>query len=197
MGRGRDERGVEKVLTSFCFQGWIGVQWGVVVAMGGIAKERVKVFRMNGREFWALEGVSDGEVEGESEAYYRICAARTGRAFPVVFELLERREVSLTTLALVGKYLTLENHLELLAEVRGKTKRQVLEVLALRWPRAEVASAVQRLPVGVKAVAADSAIGPFAAAYRRDGWSRWPRTVIVCSCTSTAGWRQSSRWRAT
>jgi len=29
----------------------------------------------------------------ESEAWYRICAARAGRKFPLVFALLEKREL--------------------------------------------------------------------------------------------------------
>src|SRR6267378_1923714 len=45
----------------------------------------------------------------ESEAWYRICAARTARKFPVVFELLEKRELHLTAIALLSKYLTHEN----------------------------------------------------------------------------------------
>jgi hypothetical protein len=69
------------------------------------------------------------------------------RASPVVFELLERRELHLTTVALIAKRLTPENHLELLAEVRGKSKREVLEVLARRWPKGAVESSVRRLPV--------------------------------------------------
>jgi hypothetical protein len=40
----------------------------------------------------------------ESEAWYRICAARAGRRFPLVFELLERRELHLTAVALLSKY---------------------------------------------------------------------------------------------
>jgi len=151
--------------------------------------------------FWALDGVSNGELEkglldllaaggrtdarivahlaevdarrlhllggrslfeyclvrlglSESEAFYRICAARAGRRFPVVFELLGRRELHLTTVALIAKRLTPENHLELLAEVRGKSKREVLEVLARRWPREAVASHLRRLPVRSGMVAA-------------------------------------------
>ena len=94
----------------------------------------------------------------ESEAWYRICAARTARRFPVVFELLERREVHLTAIALVAKHLTEENHLELLAEVRGKTKRQILEVLVQRFPKANVVSSFRRLPLPTGAVA----VGPTA-----------------------------------
>ncbi|HXK17090.1 MAG TPA: HNH endonuclease signature motif containing protein [Polyangiaceae bacterium] len=90
----------------------------------------------------------------ESEAWYRICAARTARRFPVVFVLLEHRELHLTAIALVAKYLTEENHLELLAEVRGKTKRQILELLVRWFPKADVASSLRKLSVPAGAVAA-------------------------------------------
>src|SRR5262245_38808456 len=59
----------------------------------------------------------------ESEAFYRIGAARLARRFPLVFELLERREIHLTALVLLNRYLTDDNHAELLAEARGKSKR--------------------------------------------------------------------------
>src|SRR5882724_7241778 len=82
----------------------------------------------------------------ESEAWYRICAARAGRKFPLVFELLEKRELHLTAVALLAKYLTPENHCELLAEARGQTKQQILENLARRWPKVDVSSHVRQIP---------------------------------------------------
>jgi hypothetical protein len=85
----------------------------------------------------------------EHEAYFRIAAARAARKFPVIFELLERRELHLTAVALLSKYLTRENHFELLAEARGKSKRQLLKVLARRWPKADFTSQVRRLPLEV------------------------------------------------
>jgi hypothetical protein len=84
----------------------------------------------------------------ESEAWYRICAARAARRFPLIFELLEKRELHLTAVALLSKHLTAENHRELLAEARGQTKQQILESLARRWPKAEVSSHVRRIPSG-------------------------------------------------
>jgi hypothetical protein len=83
----------------------------------------------------------------EHEAYFRIAAARAARKFPLIFELLERRELHLTAVALLSKYLTRENHFELLAEARGKSKRQLLKVLARRWPKADFTSQVRRLPL--------------------------------------------------
>jgi hypothetical protein len=83
----------------------------------------------------------------EHEAYFRITAARSARKFPIIFELLERRELHLTAVALLSKYLTHENHFELLAEARGKSKRQLLKMLARRWPKADFTSQVRRLPL--------------------------------------------------
>ena len=50
------------------------------------------------------------------EAFHRITAARLARRFPVIFELLERRDVHLTAVCLLRDYLTLENHHELFAQ---------------------------------------------------------------------------------
>src|SRR5450432_1083866 len=82
----------------------------------------------------------------ESEAFHRLTAARIARKFPVVFSLLERRELHLTAVCLLRDYLTSENHLELLAEASNKTKLQVQELLARRFPRPDVASYIRKLP---------------------------------------------------
>ena len=39
----------------------------------------------------------------DNQAYYRIAAARVARRFPVVFELLERHEIHLTSIAALAK----------------------------------------------------------------------------------------------
>jgi hypothetical protein len=83
----------------------------------------------------------------EHQAYFRIAAARAARKFPIIFELLERRELHLTAVALLSRYLTHDNHVELLQEAKGKSKRQLLKVLARRWPKADFTSQVRRLPL--------------------------------------------------
>lgn len=80
------------------------------------------------------------------EAFSRIAAARVARRFPVVFELLARREVTLTTLCEVRQFLNDENDASLLNAVKRKTKLQVREVLAERFPRADVAASTRKLP---------------------------------------------------
>lgn len=62
-----------------------------------------------------------------SEAFYRITAARIARRFPVVFTLIERPELHLTAVCLLRDYLTQENHEELLGAAAHKTKWQIQE----------------------------------------------------------------------
>jgi hypothetical protein len=82
----------------------------------------------------------------ESEAFHRQTAARIARRFPIVFSLLERRQIHLTAVCLLRDYLTVENHRDLLAEASNKTKLQVQELLAQRFPRPDVASYIRKLP---------------------------------------------------
>src|SRR6266705_7040259 len=82
----------------------------------------------------------------ESEAFHRITAARLARRFPAIFGLIERRTVHLTAVCLLRDYLTPENHRELLEDASGKTKLQVQELLARRFPRPDVASTIRKLP---------------------------------------------------
>ncbi len=81
-----------------------------------------------------------------NEAFHRIVAARVARRFPVVFSLLERRELHLTAICLLRDYLTPSNHAELLAEASHKTKWQIQELLARRFPEADVESRIRKLP---------------------------------------------------
>jgi HNH endonuclease len=85
----------------------------------------------------------------ENQAFYRIVAARTARQFPCVFELLDRGDIHLTSLALLSKYLTEENHRELLSKAHRKTKRELLELLASVAPRPDVQSTIRKLPTRV------------------------------------------------
>jgi hypothetical protein len=82
----------------------------------------------------------------EHEAYNRIEAARAARKFPVILDRLAKGEVNLTTVRLLAPHLTEENHGSLLAGAGGRSKRQVEEVLAERFPSPDVASRVRKLP---------------------------------------------------
>jgi 5-methylcytosine-specific restriction endonuclease McrA len=82
----------------------------------------------------------------ESEAFHRLTAARIARQFSGVFGMIERREIHLSAVCLLRDYLTPENHQELLTEASHKTKFQVLELLARRFPRPDVVSRIRKLP---------------------------------------------------
>ena len=82
----------------------------------------------------------------ESEAFHRITAARLAQRFPSIFGLLERRELHLSGLRLLRDHLTVENHAELLTSAIGKSKFQIQELLARRFPRPEIEATVRKLP---------------------------------------------------
>ena len=82
----------------------------------------------------------------ERGAYNRIEAARTARKFPIVLDLLEQGALNLATLRLVAPQLTPENHGVLLEAASYKSKREVEELLARLFPRADVAASVRKLP---------------------------------------------------
>jgi hypothetical protein len=79
------------------------------------------------------------------EAFCRIAAARVAVKYPVIFGMLARRELSLTAIVEVRQFLTEANHHELLSEVSGKTKLQVREALARRFPQADVPERIRKL----------------------------------------------------
>jgi hypothetical protein len=81
----------------------------------------------------------------EGEAYLRIEAARIARRFPLVLELLFAGRVNLTTVVLVGRHLTEQNHEAVLEEACGKTKEQVLAIVARLRPMPDVPSTIRKV----------------------------------------------------
>jgi hypothetical protein len=84
----------------------------------------------------------------------RIVAARAARRFPLILDPLEGASVSLTTVRLLAPHLTKENHGELLAAATHKRKSEVEELIARRFPRADVVSSVRKVPVRSKVIPA-------------------------------------------
>lgn len=84
----------------------------------------------------------------ESEAFYRMTAAAIARKYPIAFGLLEQRKIHLSGLCKLRDFLTRANHLDLLGEACGKTKQQVEELLAVRFPGRKVRDSMRRLPRG-------------------------------------------------
>jgi hypothetical protein len=74
---------------------------------------------------------TEGLGYSESSAYRRICAARAIRKCPAAYDYLDDGRVSISNLAIVWKYITLD----LLDEIAGKSRRQVVTVVARFEPR--------------------------------------------------------------
>src|SRR6188768_2510950 len=83
----------------------------------------------------------------EGTAGRRVTATRVCRRFPVAFERVARGELHLCALCALAPHLNSENSAELFAACRGKTRRQIEELLAARFPRPDVREKIRRLPV--------------------------------------------------
>src|SRR6187431_3248520 len=83
----------------------------------------------------------------EGSAGRRVTAARVCRRFPAAFERIARGELHLCALCALAPHLQPENASELFEACRGKTRRQVEELLAARFPRPDVREQIRRLPV--------------------------------------------------
>jgi hypothetical protein len=82
----------------------------------------------------------------EGAAYNRIETARAARRFPEVLVALEDGALTLTAVRLLAPHFTPDNHRELIARARHKSKRDVELLVAALAPRAPVATVVRRLP---------------------------------------------------
>jgi len=84
----------------------------------------------------------------EHEAYSRIHSARIALRFPAVLDLLASGDLTMTTVNLLGGYMTDENHVALLNAARHKSKREVeAQVGALR-PQSDTRSTLTPLGDG-------------------------------------------------
>jgi 5-methylcytosine-specific restriction endonuclease McrA len=75
----------------------------------------------------------------EDEAFKRVRVTRLARRFPRVLDELRGGAIHLTGLFLLSPVMTPENHEELLAQARGKSKRVIEQLIAARFPRPDVA----------------------------------------------------------
>jgi hypothetical protein len=83
----------------------------------------------------------------EHVAYNCLEAARAARKFPEVLDLLVTGAMNLTTLRILGPYLTPENHQAVLAEAAGLNKRETEMIVARLAPLPDVPSFLRKLPV--------------------------------------------------
>jgi hypothetical protein len=82
----------------------------------------------------------------EDAACTRIAAARTCRRFPMILDLLAGGAMSLTSVRLLRKHLTPENHRAVFARASGATRKQIEALVAELAPRPDVPSSVRKLP---------------------------------------------------
>src|SRR5882672_6631541 len=82
----------------------------------------------------------------EDAACNRIEAARACRRFPLILELLASGSLTLTSVRLLGKHLTAENHESVLAKASHRSRREIEVLVAELAPRPDVPSAVRKLP---------------------------------------------------
>ncbi len=84
----------------------------------------------------------------EHAAYNRIEAARAARRFPLVLASLAHGDVHLTAVKLLIPHLTPENHRDLLAAAKQKSKRAIEEVIARVRPQPDVPAVIRKMPAG-------------------------------------------------
>jgi hypothetical protein len=82
----------------------------------------------------------------EDAACNRIEAARACRSFPVILDHLASGAMSLTSVRLLRRHLTPENHEAVLARACGRSRREIEALVAELAPRPDVPSSVRKLP---------------------------------------------------
>src|SRR6267378_143259 len=82
----------------------------------------------------------------EDAACNRIEAARACRRFPLILELLASGSLTLTSVRLLARHLTVQNHQSVLAKARGKRRHEIEALVAELAPRPDLPSAVRKLP---------------------------------------------------
>ena len=94
----------------------------------------------------------------EDAAYSRILVARAARRLPAIAEAFRSGQVHLAGLRLLVPHLTPENYGDVLAEASGKSKREIEELIAGRWPQPAVSTSIRKLPGLTQAGAATAVV---------------------------------------
>jgi hypothetical protein len=81
----------------------------------------------------------------EDVAFRRARAAKIARQFPMLFEQIAAGEIHLTGVLLLGPLLTEENHLELLARAKHRTKKEIARLARSLSPLPDVPPVVEPL----------------------------------------------------
>jgi 5-methylcytosine-specific restriction endonuclease McrA len=83
----------------------------------------------------------------EDATYKRIQAARAANRFPAIFDMVADGRLHLSAVCLLAPHLTEDTAGELLAAATHKSKAQIEQLLAERFPRPDMPTRVQALPV--------------------------------------------------
>ncbi|HEV8702125.1 MAG TPA: hypothetical protein VGV60_12700 [Candidatus Polarisedimenticolia bacterium] len=82
----------------------------------------------------------------EDAACNRIEAARACRRFPMILDLLASGEMTLTSVRLLSRHLTPENHQAVLKRASRRSRREIEALVAELAPQPDVPSSVRKLP---------------------------------------------------
>jgi len=81
----------------------------------------------------------------EDAAFNRIRVAREARRFPILLDAVRSGHIHLAGLRILAPHLTEENHLAVLSEAVGCSKREIEEIAARLSPQPPVAATVRRV----------------------------------------------------
>jgi 5-methylcytosine-specific restriction endonuclease McrA len=84
----------------------------------------------------------------EDSAFRRIRAARAAREFPAIFAAVAEGRVHLSGISLLAPYLTNQNAAELVAAASRKSKSEIEQLLAQRFPQPDVPTVLKPLSAG-------------------------------------------------
>jgi hypothetical protein len=139
-----------------------------------------------GRAFASMFAFCVGELGfSEDAAYNRITVARLGRRFPEVIEIVRSGRVHISGLRLLAPHITEDNHVEILSEAAGKSKRAIEEMVARLSPKPPVLTTIRRIPASPAQASEDRRC--LALEGQADLLAGWPRQVGVQSRPGDAG----------
>ncbi|HEY6078165.1 MAG TPA: HNH endonuclease [Polyangiaceae bacterium] len=101
----------------------------------------------------------------EDAAARRSSAARLVKRFPLLFDAIGAGELHLTGLLMLGPHLTLENHVEVLARAKFRTKKEIAQLVRELQPLPRVPDLVQ--PLGPELPRSP----------RNPTWNEWVRSL--------------------
>ncbi len=129
---------------------------------------------------------TEGLRLSEHAAYKRIVAARASRRFPVLLDRLADGSLNLSTVCLLAPHLTPENHETVLAEAKGRSKREVETLVARLSPKPDVPASVRKLPVRIHERPTAAATRPIETAPTEVGFSVPTSSSLVSAPAAVA-----------